>query len=135
MATPPPSGTPDNKQTERQAERQREWDETHQSLMAVVEEKEQRKLRARRQGSTVWFGLGTFGMIGWSVAVPVLLAVALGVWIDQRWPSPYSWTLMLLFVGFVVGCANAWYWVMREHRMIQQGQDADTDEWEENRYE
>lgn len=95
-------------------------DQTEHDLLTIVGEKEQRKLQARQQRNGVWFGLGMFGMIGWSVAVPVLLGVALGIWIDRRWPSPYSWTLMLLFLGFGLGCANAWYWLMRERQLIEQ---------------
>jgi len=84
-----------------------------------VESKEDRKIRARSQKDrAVWFGLGTFGLVGWSVAIPTVIGIGLGVWIDTRWPSRFSWTLMLLFVGVVVGCFNAWYWVqqMIEHR-------------------
>jgi ATP synthase protein I len=61
----------------------------------------------------VWFGLGTFGLVGWSVAIPTLIGIGLGVWIDSRWPSRFSWTLMFLFAGVVVGCFNAWYWVQQ----------------------
>ena len=79
--------------------------------------KAQRKLKARREkDGGLWFGLGMFGLVGWSVAIPTLVGIALGVWIDARTASPYSWTLMLLFVGVVVGCFNAWYWVKRESR-------------------
>jgi ATP synthase protein I len=77
--------------------------------------KEARKLRARHeQKRSVWFGMGMFGLVGWSVAVPTLLGVALGIWIDRHWPSRFSWTLMLLFIGAVCGCLQAWYWVKRE---------------------
>jgi len=56
--------------------------------------KEQRKLKGRRQkGQDVWFGLGMFGLVGWSVTIPTLIGVALGVWIDKTWGSQYSWTL------------------------------------------
>jgi ATP synthase protein I len=48
------------------------------------------------------------GIVGWSVTVPTLAGVALGVWIDHKWPSPVSWTLTLLFVGLAIGCWNAW---------------------------
>ncbi|NJL81109.1 MAG: ATP synthase subunit [Richelia sp. SM2_1_7] len=74
-------------------------------------------MKARREGNhTVWFGLGMFGIIGWSIAIPTLLGIALGVWIDTKFPSQYSWTLMLLFIGVVFGCINAWYWIERESR-------------------
>lgn len=82
-----------------------------------VEAKQERKLKARREERPkVWFGLGMFGLVGWSVAIPTLICIAIGVWIDATWPSRYSWTLMLLFVGIIIGCLNAWYWVQRESR-------------------
>jgi ATP synthase protein I len=82
-----------------------------------VDVKETRKLRARREreeNRRVWFGLGMFGLVGWSVAIPTLIGIALGVWIDVTWPSRVSWTLMLMFIGVILGCINAWYWVQRE---------------------
>jgi ATP synthase protein I len=86
-----------------------------------IGEKEARKLRARRhKNRSIWFGLGTFGMVGWSVAIPTLLGVALGLWIDRNLPTRYSWTLMLLLGGLLVGCLNAWYWLNFESRLIQE---------------
>lgn len=80
-----------------------------------LSEKASRKARARREGDrTVWFGLGMFGLVGWSVAVPTVLGIAAGVWLDRRLPGAVSWTLTGLVVGVAVGCLNAWYWVRRE---------------------
>lgn len=77
--------------------------------------KQNRKLRSRRQKDrNVWFGLGMFGLVGWSVAIPTVIGVAVGIWIDETWPSRYSWTLMMLLVGLILGCLNAWFWVKRE---------------------
>ena len=88
---------------------------TQQDLGKTVGNKAYRKLRARgERNRSVWFGLGMYGLIGWSVAVPTLLGIGLGVWIDRRWPGPVSWTLTLLFVGIVLGCLNAWRWIKRE---------------------
>jgi len=71
-----------------------------------------RKLKAQgRATKAIWFGLGMSGLIGWSVTVPALLGVALGVWVDRRFPSQYSWTLMLMLLGLIIGCANAWHWI------------------------
>ena len=95
-------------------------DKTQSEMIAVVGEKEARKMRARRtRDQSVWFGLGMFGIVGWTVAIPSVLGIALGVWIDTRWPSSYSWTLMLLFVGVLLGCLNAWYWIGRERGKIE----------------
>lgn len=80
--------------------------------------KAERHKRARaRMKRSVWFGFGMFGMVGWSVAVPTVLGTTLGIWLDRRWPGPPSWTLTLLFVGVVLGCVNAWYWMERERRI------------------
>lgn len=82
--------------------------------------KEARKLKARGRRQTAWFGLGMFGVIGWSVAIPTLLGIFIGIWIDTTWPSRFSWTLMLLFAGVVLGCLNAWSWIERERRSIEE---------------
>ena len=57
-----------------------------------------------------------FGLVGWSVAIPTVLGVVVGIWIDVTWPSRFSWTLMLRFIGITLGCLNAGYWVTRESR-------------------
>ncbi len=90
-------------------------------LCRRIKAKEARKIRARRQQDrSVWFGLGMFGLVGWSVAVPTLIGIALGVWIDLKTASRYSWTLMLLVIGIAVGCLNAWFWISRERKMIEE---------------
>lgn len=75
----------------------------------------ERKRRARAAGRpSAWFGLGMFGLIGWSVAIPTLAGVALGLWLDERYPGDVSWTLTFLIIGVALGCLNAWYWVKQE---------------------
>jgi ATP synthase protein I len=59
-------------------------------------------------------GIGTFGMIGWSVAVPTVGGVALGRWLDRVAPQEFSWTVALLLGGVVVGGVIAWGWIGRE---------------------
>lgn len=88
-----------------------------------VSRKEARKLKAKgRKREEVWFGLGMFGLIGWSVALPALAGALLGAWIDRTWPSRYSWTLMLLLGGIILGSLNAWYWVSQERKKIEKDQ-------------
>jgi ATP synthase protein I len=95
--------------------------DSRQRLTRRVEKETGRRIRSQRRGDRgVWFGLGMFGIIGWSVAIPTLMGIALGVWIDTRWPGRFSWTLMLLFAGIVLGCMNAWYWLSKEQAEIEQ---------------
>lgn len=92
----------------------RDHDET---FRRTVRDKAARKRRARDRRDDVWFWLGMFGLVGWSVATPTLAGVALGVWIDERTDTTVSWTLTLLVVGLAVGCGIAWYWIHQEsHR-------------------
>jgi ATP synthase protein I len=81
--------------------------------------KQHRRLhRLRQSGYPAWFGLGMFGMVGWSVVIPTLLGIALGIWLDRAVTGRYSWTLLLLAVGIAVGCLNAWFWVDKERAAI-----------------
>ncbi|MGD8574913.1 MAG: AtpZ/AtpI family protein [Gammaproteobacteria bacterium] len=82
----------------------------------VARKAARRRRAARERERSIWFSLGLFGIVGWSIALPTLLGVALGIWLDRRWPGGISWTVTLLFVGVVVGCINAWYWVRQEMR-------------------
>ena len=84
-------------------------------LLDLVSRRQAEKLRSRREGRpNIDRGLATSGIVGWSIAVPTLLGVAAGVWLDRRLGSDVSWTLTLLAVGLLVGCLTAWYWVRRE---------------------
>lgn len=85
--------------------------------------REKRKIKARREkGKGVWFGLGMMGAIGWSIAVPTLIGVAIGIWMDKILLGRISWTLTLLFVGLVSGCINAWYFIKKEQMRIGEEQ-------------
>jgi ATP synthase protein I len=80
-----------------------------------VAEKEARKLKAlHEKKESALMGFGMFGMIGWSVAVPVLLGTALGVWLDKTYPQSFSWILTCLALGLIMGCTIAWNWINSE---------------------
>lgn len=90
------------------------------TLGEQVGAKAARKLKARRDPQSVWFGLGMMGLIGWSVVVPTLLGAALGLWLDNRHLGTHSWTLALMMAGLTVGCFNAWHWVTKEDKAMQE---------------
>ena len=100
--------------------------ETRSDMERQVARKEQRRLKAlRTRDRTVWFGLGMFGVVGWSIAVPMLLGIALGLWIDAQRESQRSWTLMLMMAGLGIGCLNAWGWMTREAKIPDEPPPAD----------
>lgn len=75
-----------------------------------ADERRQQRPRQRK----AWFWLGMMGLVGWSVAVPTVLGVAFGVWLDKSYPGQPSWTLTLLGLGLAAGVLSAWYWVRKE---------------------
>ena len=92
------------------------------SFAQQVGAKALRKLHASKGAQGVWAGLGTMGMVGWSVVVWTLLGAALGMWLDEAHPGKHPWTLALLVAGLCLGCLNAWHWIAKEHRAIQKEQ-------------
>jgi ATP synthase protein I len=91
--------------------------EDHKEFRKQVKVKTTRKVKAQREKDySIFFGLGMIGLVGWSIALPTIIGIAIGVWIDTKFPSRYSWTLMLLFIGVILGCLNAWFWIQQESR-------------------
>jgi ATP synthase protein I len=91
-------------------------DDSETETETIARKAQQMDAARKRHRASPWYGLGMFGLVGWSVAVPILAGIALGVWIDGTWPGEVSWTLTLLLAGAALGAANAWYWVQREGR-------------------
>ena len=82
--------------------------------------REARKLkRQSERPKHVWFGLGMFGLVGWSVAIPTLIGAAIGMQLDAWLGDQRSWTLMLLLLGLFVGCVTAWRWLKEESEVGQ----------------
>ena len=59
-------------------------------------------------------GIGTFGMIGWAIAVPTVAGAFLGHWLDRIAPQEFSWTIALILGGVFLGGLIAWAWVTKE---------------------
>ncbi|MCB1842090.1 MAG: AtpZ/AtpI family protein [Halioglobus sp.] len=94
---------------------ERQEKETPSGLSKTVGQRAARKQAARaRPPRSAWFGLGMFGLVGWSIAVPTVIGISIGVWLDARLQGQASWTLTLLIMGVALGCVNAWYWIRQE---------------------
>ncbi|HEY6972647.1 MAG TPA: AtpZ/AtpI family protein [Candidatus Angelobacter sp.] len=82
-------------------------------MLRQVESKQERMIRGREHKNAVLRSIALLGVIGWSVVLPTLVGVAAGAWMDGRWPSRFSWTLVLMTAGLVLGCTNAWLYIRR----------------------
>lgn len=56
-------------------------------------------------------GLGVFGVVGWSVAIPTVAGAFLGMWLNRVAPQNFSWPIALILGGVVVGALVAWSWI------------------------
>ncbi|WP_319467657.1 AtpZ/AtpI family protein [uncultured Trichococcus sp.] len=83
-------------------------------LIDKVKADSEKKLKTQKEGKDILFGIGTFGVVGWSIAIPVLMGIALGIYLDDTYNPEYSWTLTLLFAGVIIGCINAWVWIKKK---------------------
>ena len=75
------------------------------------------RIKRRRAGKEpiAWEGVGRFGMVGWSICVPILLGLLLGWWLDKRTEDSHFWTTALLFTGLIFGCVNTAYWLFKAY--------------------
>ncbi len=75
-----------------------------------------KRMQAAREnpGASPLRGIGVFGMIGWSIAVPTVGGAFLGIWLDEVAPQTFSWTIALIVAGVLMGGVLAWRWVQKE---------------------
>lgn len=72
------------------------------------------KFKRDHPGPSPLRGIGTFGMIGWSIAVPTVGGAFLGLWLDRIAPQRFSWPLALILGGVVLGGIIGAVWIQKE---------------------
>ena len=73
------------------------------------------KAMSNRKNRVFYMNAAILSVYGWQMAIPVLLGVILGQYLDKQFePEHISWTLNLIIIGAVVGWSNATRWVHRE---------------------
>lgn len=83
-------------------------------LLEEIRKQSEKKIKAKEEGSEIMFGLGLFGIVGWSIAIPTVIGIALGVYLDKKFTQSFSWTITLLFAGVIMGSFNAWRWIQEK---------------------
>lgn len=80
-------------------------------LIEKISSEAQKKIESKKRGKEIISGFGVFGIVGFSIAIPTILGIYLGQYLDDKVDSDISFTLTFLFLGLVIGCSNAWRWV------------------------
>lgn len=93
----------------------------HRSALEDIRRRTERMKRTRRRrADSPLRGLSAFGAIGWSIALPTVGGVLLGMWLDGVAPAQFSWPLALMLGGLVLGMIVAWNWVEQENRQAEE---------------
>lgn len=80
----------------------------------IVRQAKRMKSARDNPGPSPLRGIGTFGMIGWSIVVPTVGGAFLGRWLDRVYPQTFSWTIALILGGVVIGAIIVIGWIKRE---------------------
>ncbi len=119
------------------SEEDRQRREAEDAFTRRIGNRAERKQHARNNADrALWHGLGAMGTVGWTVGLPTLIGVLLGIWIDALWlTSPVSWTLVLMIGGLLFGVGSAWLWLEGERKEIEREGFRQEHSQEENHHE
>jgi ATP synthase protein I len=77
----------------------------------------------KKTSRSAWRALGFVGVVGWMIAIPTVLGVMFGRWLDANYAAKHSWTLSLLVAGVFVGVFAAWQWIESQQSAISRRKD------------
>ncbi len=65
----------------------------------------------KREQRVFVYNVTILTIYGFQVAVPVIISIFLGTFLDRIWDIPHlSWTLNCILIGFILGFYNANRW-------------------------
>lgn len=65
------------------------------------------RFQRRAPGGRLWRSLGLIGSVGWPIVLLSTGGAILGHTLDRRWGTGVRFTLLLLFIGTILGAAIA----------------------------
>ena len=95
-----------------------EHDSKTKKFEELIERKQMRMMHAKNSTDNIWINFTTFGALGWTITAPTIIGVAVGTWLDHSQPNDFSWTLMLMSFGLLLGLMNSWRWIEKERQYL-----------------
>ena len=90
------------------------FDKTNDKQVQEVLIRKARQLSVRNNRD-LCVSVGMIGILGFIFLSPIVIGIFAGEWLDKKMPiSHISWQLILMALGFVLGCFNAYLWVKKE---------------------
>ncbi len=94
-----------------------DFDDTNEREIQKTLNKKIKQMQMRKK-QTWGANFGMIASLGGVMVMPILLGIWLGGYLDEVYPIGFSWRLILLFVGFVWGMANGYFWIKIEEEKI-----------------
>lgn len=86
----------------------------------TIRDSAKRMQRARsKPGESPLRAFSVFGIVGWSIAVPIVAGALGGNWLNRVAPQNFSWTIALILGGAAIGIFIAWRWLSKEKQELE----------------
>ena len=59
-------------------------------------------------------GIAILGTIGWYIAIPAVLAIILGKWLNSVTNGSFNWIIILFLIGMSIGFYNVYRVIKKE---------------------
>lgn len=86
------------------------------SLTDISRQVAQKQKTRNNPGPSPLRGFGSFGIVGWSIAIPTVAGAFLGIRLDRTTPQDFSWTIALILAGVALGVVIAWALINEDRR-------------------
>lgn len=81
--------------------------------------------RQKRGFIKINYNVAILSIYGWQVAIPVVLMLLLGRFLDRVYPQDQiSWTLNFIIIGFILGFINANLWLKKSYQVQKRRKNA-----------
>lgn len=87
-------------------------------MQKVISKKINRRLCLKNKKHSILRAFSLFGLVGWSIGVPTIIFAYLGLFLDEKFPVSFSYTLYFVLLGLGLGCYNAWKWLKKEQSVL-----------------
>jgi len=87
-----------------------------QLVSAINFKKKRTRIKEKGQKGGVISALSSFGALGWTLTVPVILMLIIGKVITEKFGLKENWIINFVFLGFAIGIYNSYKEIKKEYK-------------------
>jgi predicted F0F1-ATPase subunit len=92
-------------------------DNLKKQLVSAVNFKRKRtRIKEKGQKGGIVGALSSFGALGWTLTVPVILMLIIGKVVVEKFGLKESWIINFVFFGFAIGIYNSYKEIKKEYK-------------------